>query len=47
MLYSKDELKKDFKNLSTHLLEEKTVLLDEGDSHKGNASVIKFVAEKL
>jgi len=47
MLYSKDELKKDFKNLSTHLLEEKTVLLDEGDSHKGNASVIRFVAEKL
>jgi len=47
MLYSKEELEKDFKNLSAHLLEEKTVLLDEGDSHKGNASVIRFVAEKL
>ena len=46
MLYSIEELKDDFKDLKIHILEEKTVLLDEGDSHKGNASVIKFVGEK-
>jgi 2-polyprenyl-3-methyl-5-hydroxy-6-metoxy-1,4-benzoquinol methylase len=47
MLYSKEELEYDFKALKIHILEEKTVLLDEGDSHKGKASLIRFVAEKL
>jgi len=47
MLYSNEELKNDFKDLKIHFLEEKTVLLNEGDSHKGKASVIRFVAEKL
>ncbi|NNG26970.1 MAG: class I SAM-dependent methyltransferase [Ignavibacteriaceae bacterium] len=47
MLYSIEELKDDFKDLKIHILEEKTVLLDEGDLHKGKASVIRFVAEKL
>ena len=46
MLYSIEELKDDFKDLKIHLLKKETVLLDEGDSHKGKASVIRFVAEK-
>lgn len=46
MLYSKEELENDFRELKIHLLEEKTISLDEGDKHKGDASVIKFVAEK-
>jgi hypothetical protein len=47
MLYSKEELDNDFRDLRMHLLEKKTVLLDEGDKHKGDASVIKFVGEKV
>jgi len=46
MLYSKEELEYDFKALKIHLLKKETVLLDEGDKHKGDASVIKFVGEK-
>jgi len=46
MLYSKEELEYDFKALKIHLLNKETVLLDEGDKHKGDASVIKFVGEK-
>ncbi len=47
MLYSKEELENDFRDLRMLLLEKKTVLLDEGDKHKGDASVIKFVGEKV
>ena len=47
MLYSKEELEYDFKDLRIHLLEKETFFLDEGDKHKGNASVIKFVGEKV
>lgn len=47
MLYSKEELENKFRDLRIHLLEKKTVLLDEGDKHKGNASVINFVGEKV
>ena len=47
MLYSKEELENDFRELKIHLLEEKTISLDEGDKHKGDASVIKFVGEKV
>jgi len=46
MLYSKEELENDFGELRIHLLKKETVLLNEGDKHKGDASVIKFVAEK-
>jgi len=46
MLYSKEELENDFRELRIHLLKKETVLLDEGNKHKGDASVIKFVAEK-
>ena len=47
MLYSKEEIENDFRGLRIHLLEKKTVFLDEGDKHKGDASVIKFVGEKV
>jgi len=47
MLYSKKELENDFRDLRIHLLEKGTVFLDEGNKHKGNASVIKFVGEKV
>ena len=47
MLYSKEELENDFRDLRIHLLEKETVCLDEGDKHKGDASVIKFVGEKV
>jgi 2-polyprenyl-3-methyl-5-hydroxy-6-metoxy-1,4-benzoquinol methylase len=47
MLYSKEELQNDFKDLSIHLLKKEIVLLDEGDKHIGDASVIKFVGEKV
>jgi len=47
MLYSKEELENDFRELNIHLLEEITISLDEGDKHRGDASVIKFVGEKV
>jgi 2-polyprenyl-3-methyl-5-hydroxy-6-metoxy-1,4-benzoquinol methylase len=47
MLYSKEELEYDFRDMRIHLLEKETISLDEGDKHKGDASVIKFVAEKV
>ena len=47
MLYSKEELQNDFKDLSIHLLKKEIVLLDEGNKHIGDASVIKFVGEKV
>ncbi len=46
MLYSEDELKIDFKDLKIILLEEDTIFLDEGDKHKGDASVIRFIGKK-
>ncbi|MGB5287385.1 MAG: class I SAM-dependent methyltransferase [Ignavibacteriaceae bacterium] len=47
MLYSLDEVNRDFHNLKTILLKEENVLLDEGDKHRGDASVIRFVGEKV
>jgi SAM-dependent methyltransferase len=47
MLYSIDEIKNDFKEMRTILLKEENVFLDEGEKHKGEASVIQFVGEKL
>lgn len=47
MLYSFDELKNDFKEMRTILLKEESVFLDEGEKHKGEASVIRFVGEKV
>jgi 2-polyprenyl-3-methyl-5-hydroxy-6-metoxy-1,4-benzoquinol methylase len=46
MLTTLDEIKNDFKEMSTILLEEKNILLNEGDKHSGEASVIRYVGEK-
>jgi SAM-dependent methyltransferase len=46
MLYSLEEIKNDFKEIRTILIEEKNVFLYEGDKHSGEASVIRFVGEK-
>lgn len=46
MLYSLDDIEKDFKSLKTILLENKTVQLNEGKKHSGEASVIRFVGIK-
>ena len=47
MLYSLEEIKNDFKEMRTILLEGKDVFLNEGDKHSGKASVIRYVGEKL
>jgi len=47
MLYSLEDIKNDFKEMRTILLEEKNVILNEGDNHGGDASVIRYVGEKL
>ena len=47
VLYSISEIKKDFYNLKTILLKEENVFLDEGNKHIGEASVIRFVGEKI
>lgn len=47
MLYSLEELKNNFGKMRTILIEEKNVFLNEGNKHKGEASVIQFVGEKL
>ena len=47
MLYSLDEIIKDFGELKQILLKEETIHLEEGDKHSGEASVIRFVGEKV
>jgi len=47
MLHSLEEIKNDFKEMRTILLEEKNVILNEGNNHGGDASVIRYVGEKL
>lgn len=47
MLYTLDDIKNDFRSLKTILLEEVNIFLDEGDKHRGVASVIRFVGEKV
>jgi SAM-dependent methyltransferase len=47
MLYSMDEIKKDFHNLQTLFLKEEIIHLNESDKHSGEASVIRFVGEKV
>jgi SAM-dependent methyltransferase len=47
MLYSIDEIKNDFKEMRTILLKEENIFLDEGENHTGQASVIRFVGEKV
>jgi len=47
MLYSFDEIKKDFGSLKTIVLKEEIINIDEGEKHRGEASVIRFVGEKV
>jgi SAM-dependent methyltransferase len=47
MLYSLDDIMNDFKELKTILLEEKNVFLNEGEKHSGEASVLRYVGEKI
>jgi len=47
MLYSLEDVLNDFKEIKTILLEEKNVFLNEGYKHSGEASVIRYVGEKV
>lgn len=47
MLSSVEEVKNDFKDLKIVLLKEESILLSEGEKHSGEASVIRFVGEKV
>lgn len=47
VLYSLEEVKNDFRMLRTILLKAENVFLEEGDKHRGDASVIRFVGEKV
>jgi 2-polyprenyl-3-methyl-5-hydroxy-6-metoxy-1,4-benzoquinol methylase len=47
MLYSTEELRKDFKDIQMILLREEVVNLDESEKHSGEASVIRFVGKKI
>ncbi|MBN1599001.1 MAG: class I SAM-dependent methyltransferase [Bacteroidales bacterium] len=46
MLYNKQVLHDDFKNLDIKEILEKEINLDEGEFHKGKASIIQMKAEK-
>ena len=43
MLYSEEELNEYFKSMQIQLLEKKIINLEEGDHHKGEASVIRLI----
>ncbi|MCU0365562.1 MAG: SAM-dependent methyltransferase [Ignavibacteriaceae bacterium] len=47
MLYTFNDIKNDFAEMKTILLNEENVFLDEGEKHKGEASVIRFVGEMV
>lgn len=47
MLFSIDEVKNEFKGLEFQILEKKTIQLNEGLYHNGEASVIRFMGTKL
>ena len=47
LLYSSAEMKEDFKELKLEVLEEKTVLLDEGPFHHGQSGVVRLVGKKI
>lgn len=46
MLYSIEQVKDDFEGLNFEEIEEKTVFLNEGKFHQGEAKVIRFVGVK-
>lgn len=47
MLSSVEEIGNDFKQLKPVLLKEENIFLGEGEKHSGQASVIRFVGEKI
>jgi SAM-dependent methyltransferase len=47
MLYSLDEIKKDFGSLKAIILKEETINIEEGEKHSGEANVVRFVGEKV
>jgi hypothetical protein len=47
MLYSIDEIRNDFKELKTIQLKELNIDLAESEKHSGEASVIRYVGEKV
>lgn len=47
MLYSVDELEKDFNSLKIILLERKNIILEEGGMHNGEAVVVRLLAQKV
>lgn len=46
MLYSIEELNKDFKGMEIKLLEKKIITLGEGEHHKGEAAIVRLIAVK-
>lgn len=46
MLYDVDLLKNDFASLTIEYLQERTLELDEGNNHRGEASIIRMIAKK-
>jgi len=47
LLYSVEDFQKCIKSLKIHKLEETIVELNEGNGHKGKASVIRLIAQKV
>ena len=47
MLYSLDEIKKDFSSLKSIILKQETINIEEGEKHSGEANVVRFVGEKV
>lgn len=47
MLYSIEEIENDFTELKTISLTKKIITLDEGDKHRGEASVVRYVGKKV
>lgn len=47
MLFSVEQIQQDFTGFEIQFLEEKEVFLNEGNSHNGKGSVIRFIGKKL
>ncbi|NVK09149.1 MAG: class I SAM-dependent methyltransferase [Tenacibaculum sp.] len=47
MLFSIEQIQQDFTGFEIQTLEEKEVFLNEGNSHNGKGSVIRFIGKKL
>ncbi|WP_440067731.1 class I SAM-dependent methyltransferase [Tenacibaculum discolor] len=47
MLFSIEQIQQDFTGFEIQVLEEKDVFLNEGNSHNGKGSVIRFIGKKL